>query len=90
MCASLEKNVIAGIEAEAEYESYCEQHAGSPSALRRPILSRRGETWIALLGNDIKSGVVGLGATVAASLRAFDAQYVDSLRPPAEARPSER
>ncbi len=62
-------------------ERYCEEHPGSPVATRRPKLSIRGRTWIVLLGPSIREGIVGLGSTVTAALRAFDDQYLRSLRP---------
>ena len=66
-----------------QMELYCEAHPGSPSAVRRPSLFVRGELWIALLGPSVEEGIVGIGATVTAALRAFDAQYLAGLRPSA-------
>jgi hypothetical protein len=63
-------------------ESYCAAHPDSPSALRRPNLSFRNGFWIALLGPSVEEGIVGLGDSVEAALRAFDAQYNVRLRPP--------
>jgi hypothetical protein len=60
---------------------YCAAHRGSPSAVRRPQLMTRGQLWIALLGPSVEEGVVGIGPTVEAALRAFDAEYLSSLRP---------
>ncbi len=68
-----------------QMERYCVAHPGSPSAVRRPRLSFRSELWIALLGPSIEEGIVGIGPSVAAALRAFDAQYLAGLRPPREA-----
>ena len=65
-----------------QLELYCRAHPGSPSAVRRPRLFVRGELWIALLGPTVEEGIVGIGSTVAAALRAFDAQYLAGLRPP--------
>lgn len=67
-----------------QMELYCQAHPGSPSAVRRPKLFVRGELWIALLGPSVEEGIVGIGPTVTAALRAFDAQYLAGLRPPAE------
>jgi hypothetical protein len=67
-----------------QVELYCEAHPGSPSAVHRPRLFVRGELWIALLGPSVEEGIVGIGTTVTAALRAFDAQYLAGLRPPAE------
>jgi hypothetical protein len=65
-------------------ELYCQAHPGSPAAVRRPRLFVRGDLWIALLGPSVEEGIVGIGHTVTAALRAFDAQYLAGLRPPAE------
>jgi hypothetical protein len=59
-----------------EMESYCAAHPGSPSAVRRPALSIRSGLWIALLGSSVKEGIVGIGSTVEAALRAFDTRYL--------------
>jgi len=67
-----------------EMDLYCTAHPGSPSAVRRPQLFFRSDLWIALLGPTIEEGIVGIGPTVAAALRAFDAQYLVRLSPPDE------
>jgi hypothetical protein len=67
-----------------QMKDYSAAHPGSPSAVRRPQLLFRGELWIALLGPNVEEGIVGIGPTVAAALRAFDAQYLTALRPPNE------
>jgi hypothetical protein len=67
-----------------QMELYCQAHPGSPAAVCRPRLFVRGELWIALLGPSVEEGIVGIGSTVTAALRAFDAQYLAGLRPPAE------
>jgi hypothetical protein len=64
---------------------YCAAHPGSPAAVRRPQLFFRGDLWVAVLGLSVEEGLVGIGPTVAAALRAFDMQYLASLRPPSEA-----
>jgi len=66
-------------------ERYCAAHPGSPSAARRPGLSHRSQLWVALLGPSVEEGIIGIGPTVEAALRAFDAQYLAGLRPPSEA-----
>jgi hypothetical protein len=63
-----------------EMESYRVAHPGSPSAVRHPALSIRTGLWIALLGPSIEKGIVGIGSTVEAALRAFDTQYRAGLR----------
>jgi hypothetical protein len=63
-------------------ELYYAAHPRNPSAVRRPRLLSRGGLWIALLGPSVEEGILGIGATVEAALRAFDAQYLAALRPP--------
>ena len=65
-------------------ELYCAAHPGTPSAGRRPQLLCRGQLWVALLGPSVEEGIVGIGETIEAALRAFDAQYLAGLRPPSE------
>ena len=55
---------------------YCDAHPGSPSDIRHPQLLFRSDLWIALLGPSLEEGIVGIGPTVPAALRAFDAQYL--------------
>jgi len=57
-------------------ERYCTLHPRSPSAVRRPKLSRRRGTFIVLLGHSLDNGIVGIGNTVENALRAFDLQYL--------------
>ena len=69
--------------AEAEKaELYYIAHPTSPSAVRRPKLSVRSGTWIALLGQSVQDGICGFGASVEGALRAFDVQYLKALRAP--------
>ena len=63
---------------------YCANHPGNPSAVHRPQLFFRGDLWIAVLGPSVGEGIVGIGPTVAAALRAFDVQYLISIAPPNE------
>src|SRR6266536_5573522 len=77
-------------EAIEQMKVYCASHPVSPSAVRRPQLFFRSDLWIALLGPRIEEGIVGIGPTVAAALRAFDAQYLAGVRPPREAIKSRR
>jgi len=67
-----------------QMEHYCGEHPGSPSAVRRPQLFFRADLWIALLGPNLEEGIVGIGSTVGAALRAFDTQYLAGQRPPNE------
>ena len=63
-----------------QMEHYCVERPGSPSAVRRPQLFFRGDLWIALLGPNVEEGIMGIGSTVGAALRAFDAQYLAGQR----------
>jgi hypothetical protein len=67
-----------------QMEQYCVEHPGSPSALRRPQLFFRSDLWIALLGANMEEGIVGIGSTIRAALRAFDGQYFAGQRLPNE------
>src|SRR5919198_4814439 len=80
--ASRGRHFTDALAAMEQMELYCEAHPGSPSAVRRPRLFVRGDLWIALLGPSVEEGIVGIGPTVTAALRAFDAQYLAGLRPP--------
>jgi hypothetical protein len=71
---------VAGAAIE-QMKHYCAAHPGSPSAVRQPQLFFRGDLWIAQLGPSVEEGIVGIGPTVTAALRAFDAQYLAGLRP---------
>jgi hypothetical protein len=71
-----------GKNAAREMEDYFAQHPRNPAAVRRPQVSKRRGTWVALLGPSVKNGIVGLGSSVPAALRAFDSQYLRALRPP--------
>jgi hypothetical protein len=67
-----------------QMDLYCSAHPGSPSAKRRPKLFFRSDLWIALLGPSMEEGIVGIGPSVAAALRAFDVQYLAGFHPPNE------
>ena len=65
-------------------ERYCTLHPRSPSAVRRPQVSRRRGMFIVLLGHSLENGIVGIGNTVENALRAFDLQYLRAF----EAKPN--
>ena len=67
-------------EAARELERYCKQFPKSPSALRRPRLMLRGNSWIALIGSTLQDGIAGIGNSVDAALRAFDVQFVNARK----------
>ena len=71
-------------------ELYYEMHPRSPSAVRSPKIFARSGVWIALLGPNVREGIAGFGPTIEAALRAFDDQYLKSLRQPDEASPMDR
>lgn len=62
-------------EALEKMQRYCDTHPATPSAALRPQLSVRSGVWMVLLGPNISQGIAGLGYSVEAALRAFDAQY---------------
>jgi hypothetical protein len=59
-----------------QIEIYCAAHPGSPAAKRHPQLLFRDQLWIALLGPSVEKGIIGIGPTIEAALRAFDSRYV--------------
>ena len=61
-------------------ELYCESHPGSPSAVRAPKIFMKSGVWTALLGKNVRDGIVGFGPTVESALRAFDQQYLNYWR----------
>ena len=76
------KNILSPLAAAERMELYYIAHPGSPSAVRRPQLSIRSGVWVALLGESVRQGIAGFGATVEAALAAFDAQYFKFIRQP--------
>ena len=78
------KDIDEAMAARERAELYFAAHPGSPAAARRPVLSVRSGNWVALLGRNVENGIVGIGSTVDRALRAFDAQYLAALRPPAD------
>jgi hypothetical protein len=62
-------------------ERYCILYPCSPSAVRRPQLSRRRGTFVILLGHSLENGIVGIGKTVENALRAFDLQDLRAFEP---------
>jgi hypothetical protein len=58
--------------------------------VRLPKLFSRSGVWVALLGRSVRDGIVGFGPTIETALRAFDAQYVTLLRPPADTKTLDR
>ncbi len=65
-----------------EMVRYCEAHSDGPAALRKPQLYMRGTNFVVLLGPNIAEGIAGFGRTVSAALRAFEVQYLRSVRAP--------
>ena len=66
---------------EQRIELYYETHPTGPSAVRRPILTKQGQVWRAVLGSKLRERIVGAGSTVEQALRAFDEEYFKFLRP---------
>ena len=78
------------IAARQRADLYYELHPGSPSAVRMPKIFVRSGIWIALLGRSVRDGIVGFGPTIEAALRAFDSQYLQTLRPPTDSSSFDR
>lgn len=53
-----------------------------PSVLYRPKLSQDGNAWIALYGDNIAVGVVGVGDSPAEAMSAFDVAWNAKIAPP--------
>lgn len=51
-----------------------------PSVLYRPRLSRDGNAWCALYGEDLQLGVAGFGKSPAEAMAAFDAAWGEVQR----------
>lgn len=49
-----------------------------PSVLFRPVLSRDGNQWCALLGENLQEGVAGFGKTPDEAMRSFDRAWTTS------------
>lgn len=64
-------------------ESLLRSACGGSAAVRKPQLFIRGSNFVVLLGRSVGEGIVGIGSTVPSALRAFDQQYLKTLRPPA-------
>jgi hypothetical protein len=80
----LSKETLVAAAAAERFELYCVAHPGTPSAVRRPQLIFKSAVWVALLGPSIKEGIAGFGITVESALSAFDFEYRNRLRPPAD------
>jgi hypothetical protein len=80
----ISKQTLAAAAAAERFELYCIAHPGTPSAVRRPRLFFQSGAWVALLGPSIKEGIAGFGVTVESALSAFDFEYRNRLRPPAD------
>lgn len=76
------KNILSAMAAAERMDLYCVARPRSPSAVRRPQISIRSGVWVALLGESVRTGIVGFGATVENALAAFDQQYSKTNRTP--------
>lgn len=64
-----------------------------PSVLLRPVISRDGNMWCALYGENLIEGIAGFGETPDAAFRDFDARWVTektTLFSPLPAPPKEQ
>lgn len=51
-----------------------------PSAIYRPVLSRDGNKWIALYGEDLQVGCVGVGDSPALAMWNFDRAFEEKVK----------
>lgn len=49
-----------------------------PSVVFKPVLSKDGNMWCALFGNNLQEGVAGFGSTPAKAMWAFDTAWLHS------------
>jgi hypothetical protein len=57
--------------------------ASRPSVLMRPTISRDGNMWCALYGEDLVNGVCGFGESPYLAMYAFDRAWETKISPPA-------
>lgn len=69
ICFAAGQSKMAWQEAAWEYQR--------PSVVFKPTLSRDGNMWCALLGDDLMFGVAGFGETPAKAMYAFDTAWHD-------------
>jgi hypothetical protein len=86
----MNKKFLDKVAARQRAELYFQSHPGSPAAVRLPRIFTKSGVWVALLGRSVTDGIAGFGPTVEAALRAFDMQYLNSLRQPATASALDR
>ena len=53
----------------------------SPSVVYRPTLLKDGDKWIALYGEDLQVGCVGIGDSPALAMRDFDRAFEEKIKP---------
>lgn len=80
----ISKKALAATAAAERFELYCVAHPGTPSAVRRPRLFFRSGVWVTLLGPSIREGIAGFGLSVESALSAFDFEYRNRSRSPAD------
>lgn len=52
----------------------------SPSVVYRPVLSKDGSKWIALYGEDLQVGVVGIGDSPALAMHDFNRAWGERIK----------
>ncbi|TXH09867.1 MAG: hypothetical protein E6R04_06920 [Spirochaetes bacterium] len=52
----------------------------SPSVVYKPVLSRDGDKWVALYGEDLQVGVVGIGDSPALAMYDFNRAWGDRIK----------
>jgi hypothetical protein len=83
ICFAADQAKMAWQEAAWEYQR--------PSVVFKPTLSKDGNMWCAMLGENLQEGVVGFGDTPADAMYAFDAAWLSKdgshIIKPKEPRP---
>jgi hypothetical protein len=52
-----------------------------PSAIYKPTIGRDGNMWIAVLGDNLQEGVVGVGETPDKAMADFDKNWFEPIKP---------
>ena len=74
--SALDFSFVAQVTQE-EIRFVCSQYV-RPSVLFRPVLTKDGDSWIALHGPDLQTGVVGTGDTPESAMADFDRVWSES------------
>lgn len=70
-----EQGVLNGQYNAAELACRAEEQRARPSVLMKPKLSREGDQWCALYGDNLVTGLVGFGITPEDAMKDFDTNW---------------